>query len=243
MATVIAPLGLSPPVVTEFVQWLELEGIDVRDVILIETSERDVLAGAKLVKVALQLRYPRLRVGEVLLDYPDVDNQERAFDFMEKLVELVGSLERKRVYLLISGGRKVMSVALALVSQFFPSEVYHVVARDVKIANMELERLRPRVLELYESEDPLSYYEADEDLKRLMFPPASEYDVIRLPTIPYPDQVLSEVKRALEGAKREEVGFNLVALLSEMGLIQVAGGRTVATQVGRRLLRILDRIV
>ncbi|MCS7103187.1 MAG: CRISPR-associated ring nuclease [Candidatus Korarchaeum sp.] len=242
MVTVVAPLGLSPPVVTEFVQWLESNGIDIDSIVLVETNEVEVLAGAKLVKVALELRYPRLKVKELILGYPDVDDQERALDFLKEVSEIVGSLRPKKVYLLISGGRKAMSVAVALISQFFPSEVYHVVSKNVKIVNLELERLRAKINELYESEDPQAYYRANEDLEKLMFPNLGDYKVIRIPTIPYPDQVLSEVRRALEGTKVKDLSFNIVPLLSEVGLVQLAGGRTVATDMGKKVLEILERI-
>ncbi len=244
MATLVAPLGLSPPVVTEFVQWLMLNGADLRRVVLMATREKDVLAGAKLVEVALRSRYPSLEVSEVLLDYQDVDDQDKAFDFLERVIEVLEPLRAAgKTYLLISGGRKVMSVSLALVSQFLPGEVYHVVMRDIKVINLKLEQLRAKIEELYESEDPLSYYRANEDLEELMFPALSEYEVIRLPTIPYPDHVLSEVKRALEGAKKGELEFNMAVLLSMTGLVQIAEGRTVATEMGRRVLRILERLV
>lgn len=55
-----------------------------------------------------------------------------------------------------------------LLSQFFPSEVYHVVTKDVGVANIQLEQLRTKINELFESEDPLSYYKANEDLEKLI---------------------------------------------------------------------------
>ncbi|MEM3371990.1 MAG: hypothetical protein QXO55_05230 [Candidatus Korarchaeum sp.] len=75
--------------------------------------------------------------------------------------------------------------------------------RDVKVVNLNLERLRSEIEKLYRSEDPLSYYRANEELEKLMFPPMSEYEVIKLP---YPKRVLSEVKRVLEGGQEGGTG-------------------------------------
>ncbi|MEM3371991.1 MAG: hypothetical protein QXO55_05235, partial [Candidatus Korarchaeum sp.] len=69
-------------VVTEFVQWLELNGAELRRVIIVAARE-EVLAGAKLVEVALRSRYPLLEISKVVLDYQDVDDQDRVLDFLE----------------------------------------------------------------------------------------------------------------------------------------------------------------
>ncbi len=243
-AVIIATMGLSPPVVTEFLQYLISEGEDVGKIILLSTEEESVLAGSKLVEVAVKSRYPRIEVDLEVFPYQDVDDEERAFDFLIRVAKLIPDLRSYRPYFLISGGRKVMSIELAMMSSLFPSGgVYHVVARDVKVANMLLESLREKIKELYKASDPLSFYRSVEDFEKLMWPPRSEYSVIRIPSIPYPDEVLEEVVRVLEGARKEEVRFNMVALMGQLGLIQVSGGRTIPTEYGRKLLKFLSEIM
>jgi len=243
-AAIVATMGLSPPVVTEFLQYLISEGGDVRRIILLSTEERDVLAGSKLVEVAVKTRYPRIRVDLETFPYQDVDNEERAFDFLMRVAKLIPDLRNYRLYLLISGGRKVMSLELAMMSFFFPlSGVYHVVARDVRVANVLLENLREKIKELYEASDPLSFYRSVEEFEELMWPPRTEYSVIRIPSIPYPDEVLEEAVKVLRGTRKDEVRFNMVVLMEQLGLIQVSGGRTIPTEYGRKVLEFLSEIM
>jgi CRISPR-associated protein Csx14 len=243
-AAIVATMGLSPPVVTEFLQYLILEGEDVRRIVLLSTEERDVLAGSKLVEVAVKSKYPRIRVDMEIFPYQDVDNEERAFDFLMRVAKLIPDLRKYRLYLLISGGRKVMSLELAMMSLFFPlSCVYHVVARDVRVANVLLESLREKIKELYEASDPLSFYRSVEEFEELMWPPRTEYSVIRLPSIPYPDEVLEEAVKVLRGAKKDEVRFNMSVLMEQLGLVQVSGGRTIPTEYGRKILGFLSEIM
>ncbi|MGC8932810.1 MAG: CRISPR-associated ring nuclease [Candidatus Methanodesulfokora sp.] len=242
-AAVVAPLGLSPPVVTEFVQWLVSRGIDVRRVYLLATDEEDVLSGARLIEAAISCRYPSIEVRTHELSYGDVDNEERAIDFLLTISKILSDVRGKyELYLLVSGGRKVMSIETALLSQFLPSSVFHVVARDVKVANILLESLRDRIRELSKSNDPISFYKSTPEFDGLMWPPLTEYSVIRLPTIPYPDVILEEVIKALKGARKDDVKLNLVPLLEQAGLIQVSKGYTVPTEYGRKLLEALKSI-
>jgi CRISPR-associated protein Csx14 len=244
-AAIVATMGLSPPVVTEFLQHLISRGEDVRRIVLLSTEEKEVLAGSKLVETAVRARYPKIEVITEVFPYQDVDNEERSFDFLIRTSKLISDLRGKyRLYLLISGGRKVMSLELAMMGLFFPlTDVYHVIARDVKVANILLESLREKIMELYKAGDPLSFYRSVEEFERLMWPPQTEYNVVRLPSIPYPDEVLREVVKALRGARKDEVKFNIAVLMEQLGLIQVSGGKTIPTEYGRKMLEFLREIM
>jgi hypothetical protein len=57
--SLIAVLGFSPPVVTEFVKFMvEGEGLRVTDLTVATTEERQVLDGLRLVEAAVRYRYP-----------------------------------------------------------------------------------------------------------------------------------------------------------------------------------------
>ncbi|MDK2373339.1 MAG: CRISPR-associated ring nuclease [Candidatus Korarchaeota archaeon] len=237
--SLLAPLGLSPPIVTELIQYLDWQySMKPKTVELILTRDKRVQEGAKLVEVAVKDRYPKAEVVSLTLDYEDIVNENVAFDFMRIAASEIARLE-KPVYLLISGGRKNVSVEVALLGQVLAvSGIYHVVVPDVRVVNIELERLRPKIEELASSGDPLSYYRENEELQNLMYPPMT-YGVMRIPMLPLPYSIIRRVARILsEGGSRselEDLGEDYIAALRFSGLIQVSGGRIIPTDLGRAI--------
>ncbi len=237
--SLLAPLGLSPPIVTELVQYLDWQyNMKPKTVELILTKNKLVQEGAKLVGAAVKDRYPKAKVISLTLDYEDILNENVAFDFMRVAASEIARLE-KPLYLLISGGRKNISVEVALLGQVLAvSGIYHVIMPDVKVANIELERLRPEIEELASSDDPLSYYRKSKELQNLMYPPMT-YRIMRIPTLPLPYSIVKRVAGILsKGGSRselEDLGEDYIAVLRFSGLIQVSGGRIIPTDLGKAI--------
>ncbi len=237
--SLLAPLGLSPPIVTELIQYLDWQyNMKPKTVELILTKDKRVQEGARLVEAAVKDRYPKAKVVSLTLDYEDIVNENVAFDFMRIAASEIAGLE-KPVYLLISGGRKSVSVEVALLGQVLAvSGIYHVVVPDVRVVNIELERLRPKIEELASSDDPLSYYRENRELQILMYPPLT-YSVMRIPMLPLPYSIVRRVAGILsEGGSRselEDLGEDYIAALRFSGLIQVSGGRIIPTDLGRAI--------
>jgi len=72
-----------------------------------------------------------------------------------------------------------------------------VVNKDVKLVNQILESLRKEIMEIFNAEkfsEKVELYKKNQRrFNSLLFPPKSEYEIIRIPTLPYPADYLSGI--------------------------------------------------
>jgi len=251
--SLIAVLGFSPPVVTEFVKYM-VEGVRlyVSDLTVVATEEKRVLEGLRLVEAAVKNRYPRIRFHEWRLPFEDVTSEAETYSFMELMGKMLYDQRAVHrvdsVHLCLAGGRKDMGITAALLSQYFGvNGVYHVIMPDVQVYNAELERLRKNIEELAASENPLEYYVQHIDIfEPLMFPPLDRYVVIKIPLIPYPYSILRKVFLLLgkDGVEIGRTGLPLDVLtgLAAAGLVRISSKGVVRPlEEGRRLYQILSK--
>lgn len=242
--SLIAPLGLTPPVVTEFIQYLDLIESSLPDnVFLMITEDKEVIEGAELVRTAVSIKYPRCNVIVIKLPFFDLDKQDKVWEFTRLagnlLVQQRSNYRAKKVYVLISGGRKTMGVYLAMLCQIFPvTGVYHVVAKDVKIANERLEALRGMISRLSEISDRKKFYLANrEDFDLIMWPALTEYSVVKLPVIPYPPELIKSLVDLLTTSRSRKTEISITKEILTMmglgGLVQIVGGWIIPTEQGR----------
>ncbi|MFN3384502.1 MAG: CRISPR-associated protein Csx14 [Archaeoglobaceae archaeon] len=241
---VIAPLGLSPPVVTAFVDGI---GEPISDLVVLTTENEDVKAGYELIRIGLKRRYPKMRVHEVSLPFEDVNTTEENLRFMSICAKIIRD-ERKeyecdKILLNVAGGRKNMCITLSLLGQIMGVDgVYHVVSKDVKIVNELLENLRRYIREIYKAEsyeEKLRIYkEREKHFDSLLFPDKKEYEIIRIPTLPYPGDYLAKIINAtltnLDSLSREEK-----RLLEAHGILEVVGRRYILTDYGKRFMEVI----
>lgn len=252
--SVIATLGTSPPVVTEFVQWVDrVLNQKVSDLSIVVTRELPVLEGLELVKTAILRRYPRTHIHIYELSFTDILSKKESLEFFRYVSRLLRD-QRKfapdRVYLCIAGGRKDMCINLSLLAQYFNvNGVFHVITHDVKVVNQLLERLRHHITELTKSEDKNSYYSKyAERFDEVMYPPLDSYTVVKLPVLPYPTEILQEIAKLskLTGAigRRElerRLPYSVVEGLSKLGWIRISGkGMVRVTEDGHEILSLLE---
>jgi len=127
----IATLGESPIVVTAATKALrELESIAIDIVeILYPSIESERLIGLGYDMIEEHLR-DKCEVRPQPLNFADTNTRETSFEFLQTLNGLLETHERNRddVYLLLAGGRKNMSVLLAVITQFYPcvKGLYHI---------------------------------------------------------------------------------------------------------------------
>ncbi len=199
--SIVVPLGTSPPVATELLQYLkEGEGAYITDLTLITTSDQMIKVSAFAVKTAVAVKYPEVRVHEKTFPRTDIDSYDANLEFLRFAAGVLRDEIEKHmvstIFVNLAGGRKDMVVDLMLISQFYPVKAaFHIIMPDVKSFNIELERIRNHLDELYQSEDPMRYYkERKELLDRVMFPDPSTYRVIPIPIFPFPKFVLSRLR-------------------------------------------------
>jgi len=241
---VISPIGLSPPVITEFVDGI---GEPVSDVVLFVTGHPQVVAGARLVQAALASKFSWLRVHTETLPYHDIATDSQNFHFMKE-ASRVFRAERERyhcekIYLNVAGGRKNMCITLALVGQLLAADgVFHVVNKNVDIINQRLEQHRRIIAQFGEVSDPeelRAQYESHRNvLEPLLFPDRQSYEIIRIPTIPYPSDYLGYV---VEGMKDRGAGLtgNDKDLLLRHGMMDRVGSHCTLTKHGEQFLEVL----
>lgn len=241
---VIAPIGLSPPVITEFVDGI---GEPISDVVLFVTGHSQVMAGANLVKAALALKFPYLRVHTESLPYDDITTDSQNFQFM-KVASRIFAAERERyhcdkIYLNVAGGRKNMCITLALVGQLLAADgVFHVVNKNVEVINQRLEQHRRYISQFTDNSDPeglQALYETHRDIfETLLFPDRRSYDIIRIPTLPYPADYLGYI---IEGMKNRGAGLSGEDkdLLSRHGMMDRIGNHSTITKHGEQFLEVI----
>lgn len=246
-SSMVATLGTSPLVVTELLQYLISVGEKITDITIIYTSEHEVQACFKLVECAVVDRYPNIRVHGKMIDQPDIMGTQDAYDFLkfaaEVLREEVVNHGVQRIHLNLAGGRKGMTIALAILAQFFPvSGAYLVVARDVKAYNIELEKIRYNINEISKSADPLEYYRSNRELfEPVMYPSKRDYGVIELPIIPYPLKTLRDLLRLKRGECRLSRAF--LERLKDAGLVTITRKNIYPSETFLKIMDILEDVI
>jgi CRISPR-associated protein Csx14 len=250
--SLIATLGTSPPVVTEFVQYMqEAERVGATDLTIIATQEQRVLEGLELVKQAIEDRYPAIHQHVKILPIRDVASEEENYTFMGYVAQLL--MEQHTVHrvgsihLSLAGGRKDMSVTAALLAQYLGvNGVYHIVMPDIDLVNTRLELLRGKIAELASSENKKDYYNRNrEEFEALLYPPLNQYRVIKIPIIPYPRKVLRRIHQLLAEPKADRppagIPGDVIRGMAEAGLIRVTSRGTIyRLEHGRRLHQVLS---
>ncbi|MEM0203754.1 MAG: CRISPR-associated protein Csx14 [Archaeoglobaceae archaeon] len=239
---VIAPLGLSPPVITAFVDGV---GEPISDLVVLTTDDEDVKAGYELIRIGIKRRYPKIRLHEEQLPFEDVNTTEENLQFMSICARIINEERRRykcdRILLNVAGGRKNMCITLSLLGQLMGVDgVYHVVSKDVKIVNQLLENLRSNIREIYKAEtdeEKLRIYgERERHFDSLLFPDKKEYEIIRIPTLPYPPDYLAKLIRAVEENDLDALSWNERKMLESHGILESFGGKFRVSDYGKKFI-------
>lgn len=240
----IATLGTSPPVATEFIQYLEKEE-KISDLTLIVTGEKTIQDGARLVEAAVKSRYLHIHIHIKNLPFNDIVTDEDNIRFMGICSNILREQRERhradRVYVCLAGGRKEMTTSLAMLSQILDVDgVYHIVAPEIKSINIDLERARYEVSQLAASPNPAEYYEKNREFfDTLMYPHPTTYNVIRIPVIPYPKETLRQIASLLATGviERDKVTVppDLLERLAKAGLVKLTREKAYVLDAGRAL--------
>lgn len=242
--SIISPIGLSPPVVTEMVDHvIKGENKFVSDVVLLVTNKREVRESAELIVSALDVNYENLHTHWVDLPFSDVSSIDDHIEFMKFSLNAINKERIKHgcdyLYLNIAGGRKDMSASLVILGQWIGVDgIFHVICPEIAIFNQKLERLRYQIREHYEAKDLTSFYrEHREEFDKLMFPPPESYEVIRIPYLPFPTKELQKMiyflrKETPTNIMEVEVDREFLKRLEKAGLIHVAKKKVYPTKLG-----------
>lgn len=238
---IIAPLGLSPPVITA---GTDSAGFRISDLVIIATQDSAVLAGLGLIRVGMSIKAPKVRIHAEILPFDDVMTTEQNLVFMDRVVGLI-KRERtehhcKRVLLNVAGGRKNTCITLALVGQLMNVDgVFHIVNKDIRMFNQNLERLRSDIKRISDAptlKDQQAIYRKKEDqFNRLLYPPKSEYELVRLPTFPvdqsYVQKLIIDLKGDIGSLSRTEK-----VILEQHGILEKGRSHYYLSDYGQKFL-------
>jgi len=225
----LTTLGESPGVVTEAIDRLKAEGIDIDSVVVLTTKDTYAQSALSL----LTEHIPRYYQGKVefhgvanarVVDtFYDVDSDEAVAEFMREACSVLRDYRKRdwEVYASIAGGRKTMSALLALAVQFYGAALlFHIIIEDPEIEE-EGHVLKLRNL-------------PEEEQNRYLHPPVEKIKLVRLPFVglfPMLDQIIS-------GLKGERLNPEVKSLLEQNNLWR----NDQPTELGKTLLQILEGV-
>jgi CRISPR-associated protein Csx14 len=222
----LATLGESPAVVTEAIDRLQADGIEIGPVVLLTTKDTYTQRAFNLLSEHL----PRYYGGKVyLLDvrmldaFYDVDSEQAAVEFMNHACSALRDYRKVgwEVYASIAGGRKAMSAFLALAAQFYGATMlFHVLVEDPEVE--EGGRIRKLCNLSGDKQD------------QCLHPPVGQIKLVRLPFISlFP--LLGEI---ISGLKGIQVQREVCELLERNGLWRSGS----PTELGKVVLQVLESV-
>jgi CRISPR-associated protein Csx14 len=240
---VIAPLGLSPPIVTA---GTDSAGIPITDLVVIATNDAKVLEGLDLIYVAMSIRAPEIHIHPEVLPFDDVNTTEQNFILMDRIKKVI-KREREehgceRILLNVAGGRKNVCITLALIGQLMNVDgVFHIVNKKIRIINQNLELLRGEIARLHKAstleEKQAIYREEEARFNHLLYPPRSDYELVRLPTFPVDESPIQELIIALSEENIETIPLEDRINLERHGILEKGRTHYYLSDYGRRFLK------
>ncbi len=237
-----ATLGVSPMVVTEFVDgYSKVTGKGIDELVIIYTSDPEVSTCYKALCGILGVERPKIKIKGLELPYSDLDSENSVLDFICRVSKEMRRYSGAHRTCCIAGGRKNMSTMLSLLAQHHGiGEVYHIISPNIKNSNLEYEQLKNYVRRIGEASDPKEEYQKviqeAPAIRDVFFPPAGSYSLVRIPILPYSPHYLGTlVQSLLKNDLKALSGYELDCLESA-GFIQKVGGGYALTNYGKKFL-------
>ena len=245
----IVPVGMSAPIVTEAVSWVEGTVKRVNEVVMIGNWNPGVKANMVLAETSLRANRSYARIRKVELPFDDIGSDEMNLVFTKEIGWIIREMMEERgfneVHLCISGGRKSMSASAALLGPFYYlKSVFHLIHTDVATMNLAFEKLRRDIDTLVSlpEEERMDYYtEHREDFDAVMFPPPDSIVGVNLLYLPYPREMLGKILTILGSEMTDrETGTNLLGYpmlndLKRAGFVEITRKDIFTTEKGRTI--------
>jgi CRISPR-associated protein Csx14 len=219
-------LGDTPLVVTEALDKLRAEGIDINEVILLCTRDVDTKASAELLVDHVPRHYSGTIIYPIVTDaYADIDSDSAVLDFMQEACQTLKTLRKRGwdIYASIAGGRKSMSALMTLAVQLYgATRLFHVLVTDLELEEQgKITALRHRP-----------------DREELPHPPVESVRLVQLPFV----GLFPWLHELLNGLQGHEVSREIKNLLATNGLPSPDGTSTDMGNVVRRILEDVEML-
>ncbi|MGC8515950.1 MAG: CRISPR-associated ring nuclease [Thermoplasmata archaeon] len=245
-SAVVSPVGTSPMVASEIMDYLLKVDDNLRDVYLLHTTSDFVVRGTYACRSAIETRFPQVRVHMVGVPESDIFDDNSLVNYVSKLCSIIADGRKRfgigKFYLNATGGRKIQSMLLTVVASLVENTfLFNVVNTEIQNYNIAYEKVRD-VIQDFSSENRRDFYLKNRDLlDRVFFPKMENIFVINVPVIPIPKDFRAKIRNSIKGTDLEsgDVTDYEVEAMRVAGLITVDNSRTYATPLGLALLEVI----
>ncbi len=244
-SALINPMGTTPMVVTEIVNYLKNTDKGLKDAIMLCTDSKTVIAGANAASGAIMDRYPDMRVHTVRLGIQDIYDDRSLISFLGSFIDVVND-ERSygvdTIYLNVSGGRKIQNIALSIYAGILGiDEVYNVFDPELENFNASYESVKSDIVDLFSDgiNNLENYRRIKSKLDPIFYPPLSRLVFLKVNVIQMSPDEKIKLKEALKGIDYTDGSIEDFRLRAyrKSGLITYDRTRTYATDLGEVILR------
>lgn len=244
-SALINPMGTSPMVVTEMVNYIRNTENSLRDVILMCTMSPTVLSGAYAAMGALKDRYPDIRVHLVKLGSEDIFDESTLLSFLSDFVETINREQDygvDSIYLNVSGGRKIQNIVLSLYAGILGiDEVYNIFDPDVENYSIRYEEIKTDILQNFtENSDHLQIYRSMKDrLEPIFYPSLGRLVFLKVGVLKLPSDEIVKLQEAISGTDFTDGSIEDFRLKAyrKSGFITYDRSRTYPTDLGNVILK------
>jgi len=223
----IISLGRSPAVIPETLDALLEEGIFIKKTYIVTTADEIILQ--KCIPLVIEdfkqhyeIKNMILRPYECILSNEDIYSQEDNLELMAKVSYILKQEKGHNIYLSMAGGRKTMSVAMALLAQ-----IYNARAITHILVPTEIES-KGNIFTLEEL--------STQDKEKVLHP--SEKRLIFFPVLGI-SWMIDDMIHALRGEMNKEIRANVKDILIQNNLLN---NQNKPTSLGKNLLKLLNDI-
>ncbi len=245
-SAVISPIGTSPMVASEIMDYLLKVDSNIHDVYLLHTSSDFVIKGTYACQSAMEVRFPQIHVHLETIPESDIFDDGGLLNYVSKLCGIIGSGREKfgigKFYLNATGGRKIQSMLLTLVASLVENTVlFNVVNTDIQNYNIVYEKVRDIIDSISLENRKEVYLRNREQLDMVFFPKMENIFVINVPVIPIPKDFKAKIRNSIKGLDLEsgDVTDYEIEAMKTAGLITVDNSRTYGTPLGFSLLEVI----
>jgi len=241
--TLISTLGLSPAVVTEAIDALRADGLHPRQIYLVTTNHPDIhRVCLPLIRRELKRYRPKSRLYVIRFPFEDIVTEDDHIRFMKVSSAKLAAIRRSAAPMIVSiaGGRKTMSILLALTAQAIGAD------RIIHLAADPSAEMRSRRALAHPEAWMPSYFSAamdgrgsksagKTDTDKLMHP--SGIKLVSLPAVSLP-LIISPIRAWMADPSRRPSSADIQTAV-KLGLIHVdASGTLHLTDNGKSLLNL-----
>lgn len=245
-SAVISPIGTTPMVASEIMDFLLRVDDNLRDVYLLHTTSDFVVRGTYACMSAIETRFPHIHVHLETIPESDIFDDVSLVNYVSKLCGIISDGRKRygvrKFYLNATGGRKIQSMLLTLIASLVENTVlFNVVNTEIQNYNIDYEKVRD-VIQTFSPENRKEVYIRNrEQLEKVFFPKMENIFVINVPVIPIPKDFRAKIRNSIKGVDLEsgDVTDYEVEAIKTAGLITADNSITYGTPLGLALLEVI----